>query len=74
VYEDPGEQFTKSPDGLLYDADRRLCVPNGRLRMVLMHDAHDAIVKGHLGFESRPVEELYMAVYASRCQGGCALV
>jgi RNase H-like domain found in reverse transcriptase/Integrase zinc binding domain len=51
LYENPGEQFTKSADGLLYDAARRLCVPNGRLRMVLMHDAHDAIVKGHLGFE-----------------------
>jgi hypothetical protein len=35
------------------------------------------IVKGYLGFEkviSRPVEEFYMAVYASRCQGVCALV
>jgi Integrase zinc binding domain len=51
VHENPGEQFTKSADGLLYNAERRLCVPNGRLRMVLMHDAHDAIVKGHLGFE-----------------------
>jgi Integrase zinc binding domain len=51
VYENPGEQFTKSVDGLLYDAETRLCVPNGRLRMVLMHDAYDDIVKGHLGFE-----------------------
>jgi hypothetical protein len=51
VYENPGEQFTKSADGLLYDAERRVCGPNGRLRMVLMHDAHDAIAKGHLGFE-----------------------
>jgi hypothetical protein len=51
VYENPGEQFTKSADGLLYDAERRICVPNGRSRMVLMHDAHDAIVKGHLVFE-----------------------
>jgi Integrase zinc binding domain len=49
--DDPGEQFMKNADGLLYDAERRLCVPNGRLRMVLMHDAHDAIVKGHLGFD-----------------------
>jgi Integrase zinc binding domain len=51
VYEDPGEQFTKCADGLLYDAERHLCVPNGRIPMVLMHNAHDAIVKGHLGFE-----------------------
>jgi hypothetical protein len=51
VYENPGEQFTKSADGFLYNAERRLCVPNGRLRMVLMHDAHDASVKRHLGFE-----------------------
>jgi hypothetical protein len=51
MYDDPGEQFTKNDDGLLYDAERRLCVPNGRLRMVLMHDGHDAIVKGHLGFD-----------------------
>jgi Integrase zinc binding domain len=51
VCEDPGEQFAKTADGLLYDAERRLCIPNGQLRMVLMHDAHDAIVKGHLGFE-----------------------
>jgi Integrase zinc binding domain len=42
---------TKSADGLLYDTERRLCVPNGRLRMVLMHDAHDEIMKGHRGVE-----------------------
>jgi hypothetical protein len=29
MYEDPEEQFTKNADGLLYDAERRLCVPNG---------------------------------------------
>jgi hypothetical protein len=34
IYDDPGEQFTKNADGLLYDAERRLCVRNGRLRMV----------------------------------------
>jgi hypothetical protein len=51
VYDDPGTQFTKSVDGLLYDAERRLCIPKGRIRMVLTHDAHDAIVKGHLGAE-----------------------
>jgi RNase H-like domain found in reverse transcriptase/Reverse transcriptase (RNA-dependent DNA polymerase) len=77
VYENPGAQFTKSADGLLYDAERRLCVPNGRLRMVLMHDAHDAIVKGHLGFEKCYQDlsrSFIMAVLASRCQGVCALV
>jgi hypothetical protein len=52
MYDDPGEQFTKNADGLLYDAERRLCVPNGRLRMVLMHDAHDAIVKAISGLTS----------------------
>jgi hypothetical protein len=31
VYENPGEQFTKSADGLLYDAERRFCVPNGAI-------------------------------------------
>jgi hypothetical protein len=29
MYDDPGEQFTKNADGLLYDAERCLCVPNG---------------------------------------------
>jgi Integrase zinc binding domain len=51
MYENPGEQFTKIADGFLYDAERRLCVPNGRVRMVLIQDGLEAIVKGHLGFE-----------------------
>jgi predicted aspartyl protease/transposase InsO family protein len=39
----------KKADGLLYDAGGRLVVPDGKLRLVLMHDAHDAIIAGHLG-------------------------
>jgi Integrase zinc binding domain len=50
VYAEPGEQFVKT-EGLVYDAKGKLCVPDGRLRSVLMHDAHDDIVKGHVGFD-----------------------
>jgi hypothetical protein len=50
VYAKPGEQFVKI-EVLVYDAKGNLCVPDGRLRSVLMHDAHDAIVKGHVGFD-----------------------
>jgi hypothetical protein len=45
VYAEPGRQFVKT-EGLLYDAKGKLCDPDGRLRSVLMHDAHDAVVKG----------------------------
>jgi Integrase zinc binding domain len=37
----------------LYEADygqRKLAVPQGKLRQALMHGAHDALVSGHLGF------------------------
>jgi RNase H-like domain found in reverse transcriptase/Integrase zinc binding domain len=41
----------KSPfearEGILYK-DGKLCVPIGKLRQTLMHDAHDSIVAGHL--------------------------
>jgi hypothetical protein len=44
----------KTDDGLQYRIDsngvRKLVVPQGKLRQALMHDAHDAIVAGHLGF------------------------
>jgi RNase H-like domain found in reverse transcriptase len=36
-------------DGLLFNKQGRLCVPDGSTRLVLMHDSHDAIVSGHLG-------------------------
>jgi Integrase zinc binding domain len=29
---------------------RKLVVPQGKLRQALMHGAHDALVSGHLGF------------------------
>jgi transposase InsO family protein len=35
--------------GLLYESNGRLVVPDGQLRLVLLHDAHDAIISGHLG-------------------------
>jgi hypothetical protein len=35
MYEDPGEQFTKNDDGLLYDAERRLCVPVGSVGQLI---------------------------------------
>jgi hypothetical protein len=50
VYAEPGEQLVKT-EGLLYEAKRNLCFPDGGLRSVLIHDAHDAIVKGHVGFD-----------------------
>jgi hypothetical protein len=49
LYAEPGQQFVKI-GGLFYDAKGKWCVPDGRLQSVLMHDAHDAFVKGHAGF------------------------
>jgi Integrase zinc binding domain len=34
--------------GLLYDADGKLVVPDGLTRLVLLHDAHDAVIAGNL--------------------------
>jgi Integrase zinc binding domain len=31
--------------------DGKLCVPIGKLRQTIMHDAHDSIVAGHLGID-----------------------
>jgi Integrase zinc binding domain len=31
--------------------DGKLCVPMGKLRQTLMHDAHDSIVAGNLGID-----------------------
>jgi Integrase zinc binding domain len=50
VYAEPGEQFVKT-EGLLYDTKGKWRVPDGRLRLVLMHDAHDAFLKRHVGFD-----------------------
>jgi Integrase zinc binding domain len=35
----------------MLDKDGKLCVPIGKLRQTLMHDAHDSIVAGHLGID-----------------------
>jgi hypothetical protein len=35
--------------GLFYDIDGKLVVPDGQLRLVLLDDAHDAVITGHLG-------------------------
>jgi Integrase zinc binding domain/Chromo (CHRromatin Organisation MOdifier) domain len=46
-------RFEKSLDGILYaveNGQKMLVVPQGKLRQVLMHGAHDALVAGHLGF------------------------
>jgi hypothetical protein len=47
-FENPEEgRFEKSVDGLLYAVDngqRKLVVPQGKLRQALMHGAHDALV------------------------------
>jgi Integrase zinc binding domain len=52
--ENPEEgRFEKSFDGILYAAEngqKRLVVPQGKLRQALMHGAHGALVAGHLGF------------------------
>jgi Integrase zinc binding domain len=37
-------------EGVLYK-EGKLCVPIGKLRHTLMHDAHDSIVAGHLGID-----------------------
>jgi Integrase zinc binding domain len=45
-------RFEKSLDGILYaveNGQKRLVVPQGRLRQALMHGAHDALFAGHLG-------------------------
>ena len=53
-FENPEDgRFEKSVEGLLYAVDngqRKLVVPQGKLRQALMHGAHDALVSGHLGF------------------------
>jgi Integrase zinc binding domain len=53
-FENPEDgRFEKSADGLLYAVDngqRRLVVPQGKLRQALMHGGNDALVSGHLGF------------------------
>jgi Integrase zinc binding domain len=33
--------------------DGKLCVPIGKLRQTLMHDAHDSIMAGHLGIDKK---------------------
>jgi RNase H-like domain found in reverse transcriptase/Integrase zinc binding domain len=52
--ENPEEgRFEKSLDGILYaviNGQKRLVVPQGKLRQALMHGAHDALVAGHLDF------------------------
>ena len=54
LYAEPPEgQYEKNEDGLLMDISsegRKLVVPQGKLRQTIMHDAHDSIVSGHLGF------------------------
>jgi hypothetical protein len=48
-------RFEKSLDGILYEVEngqKMLVVPQGRLRQVLMHGAHDALVEWHLGFNN----------------------
>jgi Integrase zinc binding domain len=35
--------------GLLYNHPGKLLVPDGKLRKVLIHDYHDAVILGHLG-------------------------
>jgi hypothetical protein len=53
-FENPKEgRFERSADGLLYAVDnrqRKLVLPQGKLRQALMHGAHDALVSGHIGF------------------------
>jgi hypothetical protein len=46
-------RFESSVDGLLYAVynwRRKLVAPRGKLRKDLMHDAQDALVSGHIGF------------------------
>jgi hypothetical protein len=46
-------RFEKSLDGILFAVEhgqKRLAVPQGKLRQALMHGAHDALVVGNLGF------------------------
>jgi Integrase zinc binding domain len=39
----------RKQDGLLYNHLGKFVVPDGKLRLVLMHDCHDAVISGHLG-------------------------
>jgi RNase H-like domain found in reverse transcriptase/Integrase zinc binding domain len=41
----------RKQDGLLYNHLVKLVVPDGKSRMVLMHDYHDPVISGHLGLE-----------------------
>jgi hypothetical protein len=51
-FENPGDgNFEKSVDGLLYAVDngqRKLVVPQGKLRQAFIHEAHDALISGHI--------------------------
>jgi Integrase zinc binding domain len=53
-FEDPEEgRFEMSVDGILYaveNGQKRLVVPQGKLRKALIHGAHDALVAEHLVF------------------------
>jgi hypothetical protein len=67
----------KKQDGLLYNHLGKLVVPDGKLRMVLMHDYHDAITSGHLYIDKRltnlqraftwPGMRRQLAAYISSC-------
>jgi Integrase zinc binding domain len=41
----------RKQDGLLYNHLGKLVVPDRKLRLVLMHDYHDAVISGHLGLD-----------------------
>jgi Integrase zinc binding domain len=53
-FENPEEgRLENSLGGILYaveNGQKRLVVPQRKLRQALMHGAHDALVAGHLGF------------------------
>jgi hypothetical protein len=63
------ERFEKSLDGIFYageNGQKRLVVPQGKLRQALIHGAHDALVAGHLGF-NKAYERLNQGVLGRKC-------
>jgi hypothetical protein len=59
------QQLVKK-DGLLFDKQGRLCVPDGSTRLVLMHDSHGAVVSDHL-WVAKTLDRLSRNFTCHRC-------
>jgi hypothetical protein len=66
IWSTPTAPYSKTEQGLLYkDNGTKLCVPQGKLRLVILHDAHDSISAGHLGID-KTVEHMQRRFYWPR--------